>query len=111
MKEVTPQNGERLILEGIFTDVTDGHIWKEFKDFFKDAGHYGLMLNFDFFQPIKHDKYSVGVFYLTLMNLPHSVCFKPENFVLVGVVPPIDSGTSLNPFLNHLSKSSRHYGM
>ena len=92
------------IPEGVLTDVTDSRIWKELKDFLKDAGRYGLMLNFDFFQPFKHGKYSVGVFYITLMNLPRSIRFKPENVILVGVVPPMNSGSSLNPFLKPLVK-------
>ena len=104
LQELCEEWRKRSIPEGVLTDVTDGRIWKEFKDFLKDAGRYGLMLNFDFFQPFKHGKYSFGVFYITLMNLPRSIRFKPENVILVGVVPPINSGSSLNPFLKPLVK-------
>ena len=62
------------------------------------------MLNFDFFQPFKHGKYLVGVFYITSMDLPRSIRFKPENVILVGAVPPINSGSSLNTFLKPLVK-------
>ena len=57
------------------------------------------MMNFDFFQPFKHANYSVGVFYMTLLNLPRSLRFKRENIILVGILPAIKRGTSLNPFL------------
>lgn len=99
LQELSEHWRKRSIPEGFLTDITDGRIWKEFGAFFKDPWHYGLMLNFDFFQPFKHGKYSVGVFYLTLINLPRSLRFKPENVILVGVLPPINPGTSLNPFL------------
>ena len=46
-QELCEEWRKRSIPEGVLTDVTDGHIWKEFKDFLKDAGRYGLMLNFD----------------------------------------------------------------
>ena len=43
-----------------------------------------LMLNVDWF---KHLTYSVGVIYLTLMNLPHMYRFKKENVLTVGILP------------------------
>ena len=63
--------------------------------------NYGLMLNFDFFQPIKHRKdYSVGVLYLVLLNLPRHLRFKWENVIVVGIVPSLDGEPkSLNEFL------------
>lgn len=46
------------------------------------------MLNFDFFQPMKHRKdYSVDVLYLVILNLPRSERFKRENVIVVGIVP------------------------
>jgi hypothetical protein len=49
------------------------------------------MLNSDFFQPMKHRKdYSVGVFYLVLLNLPRAQRFKWENVIIVGIVPSMD---------------------
>ena len=44
------------------------------------------MLNCDWFQPYKHTQYSVGVLYL-ILNLPHSIRFKPENVLIVGIIP------------------------
>ena len=59
------------------------------------------MINFDFFQPIKHRKdYSVGVLYLVLLNLPRHLQFKWENVIVVGIVPSLDGEPkSLNEFL------------
>ena len=49
------------------------------------------MLNFDFFQPIKHrNEYSVGVLYLANLNLQRSVRFKWENTIVVGIIPGLD---------------------
>ena len=44
------------------------------------------MLNCDWFQPYWHTQYSVGVLYLTILNLPRSIRFKPEN-VKAGIIP------------------------
>jgi hypothetical protein len=52
---------ERKINNGDMADVYDGQLWKDFqtvdrKDFLKAPRNYGFMLNFDFFQPMKHRK-------------------------------------------------------
>ena len=59
------------------------------------------MMNFDFFQPIKHRKdYSVGVLYFARLNLPRSIRFKWENIVVVGIIPAMDGEPkNLNEFL------------
>lgn len=92
--------------EGILSDVYSGKIWKDFQkykghDFLSLPRNYGLMLNFDFFQPIKHRKdYSVGVLYLVVLNLPRHLRFKWENVIVVGIVPSLDKEPkTLNEFL------------
>lgn len=55
----------------------DADMWKEFSssnysNFLQNKRCYGLMLNFDFYQPFKHTTDSYVVFYMTLMNLPRS---------------------------------------
>lgn len=92
--------------EGTLTDVYSGQIWKDFQnykrsEFLSAPRNYGLMPNFDFFQPIKHRKdYSVGVLYLVLLNLPRHLRFKWENVIVVGIVPSLDGEPkSLNEFL------------
>lgn len=71
--------------EGYVADITDGQVWKDFQTvdgepFLSAPRNYMFMLNFDFFQPIKHrNDYSVGVLYLANLNLPRSIRFKWEN--------------------------------
>ena len=56
-------------------DVNDAKIWKDFlsyigQPFLSEKYTYGFMIKVDWFQPFKHRKYSVGVIYVVLMNLP-----------------------------------------
>lgn len=98
----------RKTSEHQMSDIYDGDVWKEFSSdkygrFLKYRRNYGVMLNFDFFQPYKHVSESYGVLYLTLMNLPRSERFKQENVILVGIIPPFEHEPStLNPFLRPL---------
>lgn len=67
------------------------------------------MLNCDGFQPFKHTQYSVGVLYLVLLNLPRSLRFKPENVIIVGIIPgPSEPKLTINsylkPFVKELGK-------
>ena len=55
--------------------------------FLSEPGNYALMLNMDFFQPYKHIQYSVGAIYVTILNLPRAIRIKPENVVLIGLIP------------------------
>ena len=91
------------------TDIFDGQLWKDFQkyngsDFLNAPRNYGLMLNFDFFQPMKHRKdYSVGVLYLVLLNLPRAERFKWENALVVGIIPAMGKEPkNLNSFLKPL---------
>lgn len=98
----------RVTLEDQLSDVYDGDVWKDFFSdkygrFLKYKRNYGVMLNFDFFQPYKHVSESYGALYLTLMNLPRSERFKQENVILVSIIPPFEHEPSrLNPFLRPL---------
>ena len=90
----------------LLADVYDGNLWREFQTvngmpFLQKPRNYGFMLNFDFFQPMKHRKdYSVGVFYLALLNLPRAERFKWENIIVLGIVPSLDrEPKDLNQFL------------
>ena len=98
----------RPTCENQIADIYDGKIWKEFNtskhsNFLKSKQSYGVMLNFDFFQPYKHTTDSYGVFYLSLMNLPRSERFKQENVLLLGIIPALEhEPSSLNSFLRPL---------
>ena len=48
---------------------------------------YGLILNLDWFQPYKHLAYSVGIIYLSILNLPSHVRNAEANTIIVGVLP------------------------
>ena len=86
-------------------DVYDGEIWKQFMNV-KDKlslNTIALMLNVDWFRPFKHLTYSVGVLYLTIMNLPRSHCFKKENVLTVGILPgPHEHKQHMKSFLDPL---------
>ena len=66
--------------EGTLSDVYSGQIWKDFQNYHENPflslpRNKGLMLNFDFFQPIKHCKdYSVGVLYLVPLMIQMGKC-------------------------------------
>ena len=72
--------------EGILRDVWDGRMWKEQADFLGPFG-LSLCLNVDWFQPFKGKKHSVGVLYLTILNLPRKERFKQENLIIAGIIP------------------------
>ena len=97
---------QRKLAENEMADVYDGNLWQSYqtvkgKHLLKSPRNYGMMLNFDFFQPMKHRKdYSVGVFYLVILNLPRVERFKWENVIIVGIVPSLDrEPKDLNEFL------------
>ena len=59
-----------------------------------------LTLNVDWFCPFEHSQYSVGAIYLTIQNLPISIRNKPENIILVGIIPgPTEPHLNLNSYL------------
>ena len=53
--------------------------------------HIGFALNLDWFNPCKHIQYSVGVIYLTLLNLPRHIRFHEDNTFVVGIIPDLMS--------------------
>lgn len=98
----------RKIDNNVLRDIYDGKIWKDFsiynnKPFLSEPGNLALMLNMDFFQPLKHVQYSVGAIYMTILNLPREVRNKPENVILVGLIPgPSEPRHDINSFLDPL---------
>ncbi|XP_065917612.1 uncharacterized protein [Dysidea avara] len=101
----------RNISENNFADIYDGRVWKEFmnydgKPFLSRPYNLGLMLNCDWFQPFDLSTYSVGVFYLVILNLPRTIRFKPENILIAGIIPgPGEpSYNEINSYLRPLVK-------
>ena len=89
-------------------DIYDGRVWKNFKNaegepFFDAPNTFGCMLNLDWFQPYKDSVYSVGVIYLSFLNLPPEERNKEENIAVVGIIPgPQEPSRDVNSFLDPL---------
>lgn len=98
----------RPTIEESLCDVYDGRMWKAFSSFdgtpfLSEPGNLGLILNFDFFQPFEHLQYSVGVIYMSILNLPRDRRYKRENVILVGIIPgPHEPEKNINSFLKPL---------
>jgi hypothetical protein len=45
------------------------------------------MMNLDWFQPYERTTYSTGVIYAVICNLPRDIRFKPENILILGILP------------------------
>ena len=95
-------------------DIFDGDLWKDFQGyegtpFLSEHLAFGLMINLDWFQPFKHSKYSIGAIYLTILNLPRSERYKPENVILVGILPGPSEPSDINSFLDPLVKELKTF--
>ena len=89
----------RCVPSGCLADVYDGRVWW----FFGQPHNLGLLLNCDWFQPYDFTEYSVGVIYMVILNLPRSLRFKPENVIIVGIIPgPDEPSLTINSFLQPL---------
>lgn len=105
ISELITKHSKRASNE-VLSDITDGNVWKEFQSsdgklYFDNPNNYGLMLNCDWFQPFKHFKYSVGVIYFVLLNLPRAIRFKRENVILAAVIPgPSEPSLTINSYLD-----------
>ena len=90
----------------ILADVFDGKVWRDFllvggEPLLAGDRTLAMMLNVDWFQPFKLARYSVGVLYLVIMNLPRHERFKVENVILVGIIPgPHGPSKSINTYLS-----------
>ena len=92
----------------VIEDIYSSKVWKEYQQFnnepfLSEPNSFGLMLNIDWFCPFKHGRYSVGAIYMCLMNLPREIRFKPENIILIGLIPgPTEPKLTIDPFLRPL---------
>ena len=96
---------------GVLTDIYDGKIWERFRKYddkllLEVPHNLGFMLNVDWLQPFEHSQYSVGVMYLSILNLPRSERYKLENIIVVGCIPgpsePHNMNTYLKPMVDEL---------
>lgn len=64
---------------------------------------YLLTLNVDWFEPFERGVYSVGAVYLTIQNLPRNERYKPQNIIIVGILPgPSEPKKTINSYLTPL---------
>ena len=95
---------DRMLLDScnMLGDVVDGCVWHDIlKQVKKPLSHlntFGLLLNFDWYQPYKHVSYSVGVIYGALINLPRHLRYKLENIIIIGVIPGPHEPKNLNSY-------------
>ena len=63
-----------------------------------------MLIGFDHMNEVhERSTYAVGGIYLTVQNLPHNVWHKPENIILVGIMPgPHESSLTVNSYLTPL---------
>ena len=94
----------------MLSDVYDGKLWKEFENvngepFLRDNLALGFTLNIDWYQPYKLTTSSVGVIFLSIMNLPRSIRYKRGNIILIGLIPgPSEPTHDVNTYLKPLVK-------
>lgn len=91
----------RQAVPGVYRDVYDGRVFKAFwgdhgaKEYEQkpterdgdDRLALAFGLNVDWFAPFKHIKYSVGVVYWTILNLPRDIRYKPCNILISHILP------------------------
>lgn len=98
----------RSVCDDLLSDVHTGNLWKsilcyEGEDLLSAPHNYAVLLNVDWFQPYKNINYSVGVIYLTLLNLLRTIRYKRENVILVGIIPgPSEPSLHINTYLSPL---------
>ena len=102
------RNRSTQLLHNVLGDCFEGRVWKEFQyverePFLAIPNNFGIMLNVDWFQPPLHGSESIGVIYMVVTNLPREERFKPENLIVVGIIPgPKDPKHYINSFLQPL---------
>ena len=99
----------QCVPQNTLADIYDGKIWKELKwrdgsYFFHRRNNIGIMLNCDWFPPFERTMYSVGVLYAVILNLPRAIRFKPENILIIGIIPgPSEPPLTMNSYLKPLT--------
>lgn len=85
----------------IFSDIYDGVMWERFRyhNGMCFLHNLGFMLSVDWLQLYEHLQYSVGVIYLSVLNLPCSERYKVENIIVVGCIPGPNEPQNMNAYL------------
>ena len=85
--------------------VCNGSVWKQFctSNFFSSPYCFLLTMNVDWFEPFECGTYSIGVIYMSVQNLPRDERYKPENIIIVGIIPGAkEPKLSINSYLTPL---------
>ena len=70
---------------------------------YSEPHNFAFSLNIDWFQPYRHVTYSVGAIYLSVLNLPRSLRYKPENILIIpGPKEPKDVNNYIYPLIHEL---------
>lgn len=96
---------ERRTLDGVYSDIYDGNVWKEFvaKGFLNNDDNLALQLNVDWFQKFKRrNNISIGVVYVTVLNLPRSLRYKLKNVIVFGIIPNLEHEPPLDEYFEPL---------
>ena len=98
---------DRIIPSNLLGDIYDRHVWKVFanfngRQFLSEPHSLAFSLNVDWFQPFKHATDSVGAIYRSILNLPRSLQYRPENIILCGIIPGHKEPKDLNVHLQLL---------
>ena len=68
------------------------------------------MLNVDWMEPFEHSIYSVGVIYLSLLNLPLEIRYAQENIIICGLIPgPKEPSYNINSFIEPIVTGLQHW--
>ena len=85
-----------------------GQVWQYFnslegRKFLTIPHRYLLTMNIDWFEAFERGIYLVGAIYLIVQNLLKKERYKPENIILVGIIPgPNEPKLNINSFLTPL---------
>lgn len=99
----------------LYGEIYDGEMWKNFQHdgnspFLSVPFNYALMLNVDWFQPYTHTNSSIGVIYLSVLNLPCHIRYKRSNVILIGIIPgPSEPSHDINAFLEPLVSELKNF--
>lgn len=92
---------QRQTRDGYLADVYDGQLWRnELSGYLTcERNLYGL-INVDWVQTYTHTTYSLGIIYVTILNLPRAERNKEENIMVLGIIPgPTEPKLHLNSYL------------
>lgn len=101
---------QRQSVAGEYRDHFDGHIWEDLQfdpddgsELLASAGAIGIQLFFDSFRAFRKAQHKVGGLYAAVQNLPRDIRFRPENMMLISLIPgPSEPPLTINSFIKPL---------